>query len=102
MLGLTSAQTTLGAVGTLLSMLTDSAIIRRTPKGIIRRSLQDANINLQPLKRGGSAGGLLIVKWKGAAPDILYQDLTSREAFRLATEFGTWNRAQKVRDSTAR
>jgi hypothetical protein len=83
-------------------LLTDSAIIRRTPRGTIRRSLQDANINLQPLKRGGSAGGLLILKWKGAAPDTLYQDLTSREAFRLATEFGTWSRAQKVRDSTSR
>jgi hypothetical protein len=83
-------------------LLTDSAIIRRTPRGTIRRSLQDADINLQPLKRGGSAGGLLILRWKRAAPDTLYQDLTSREAFRLATEFGTWSRAQKVRDSTSR
>jgi eukaryotic-like serine/threonine-protein kinase len=83
-------------------LLTDSAIIRRTPRGIIRRSVQDADINLQPLKRGGSAGGLLILRWKRAAPDTLYQDLTSREAFRLATEFGTWSRAQKLRDSTAK
>jgi serine/threonine-protein kinase len=83
-------------------LLTDSAIIRRNPEGIIRRSLQDADINLQPLKRSGSAGGLLIVRRKGAAPDTLYRDLTSREAFRLATEFGTWSRAQKVRDSIPR
>jgi serine/threonine-protein kinase len=83
-------------------LLTDSAIIRRTPKGTIRRSLQESDINLQPLKRGGSAGGLLIVKRKGAVPDTLYQDLSTREAVRLANEFTTWHRAQKARDSTAR
>jgi serine/threonine-protein kinase len=83
-------------------LLTDSAIIRRTPKGTIRRSLQESDINLQPLKRGGSAGGLLIVKRKGAVPDTLYQDLSPREAVRLANEFTTWHRAQKARDSTAR
>ena len=83
-------------------LLTDSAIIRRAPKGIIRRSLQESDINLQPLKRGGSEGGLLIVKRKGAAPDTLYQDLSGREAFRLANEFTTWGRAQKARDSTSK
>jgi serine/threonine-protein kinase len=83
-------------------LLTDSAIIRRTPKGTIRRSLQESDINLQPLKRGGSAGGLLIVRRKGAVPDTLYQDLSPREAVRLANEFTTWHRAQKARDSTAR
>ena len=82
-------------------LLTDSSIIRRTPKGTIRRSFRESDINLQPLKRGGSAGGLLIVKRKGAAPDTLYQDLSTREAFRLANEFTTWQRAQKARDSTA-
>jgi serine/threonine protein kinase len=83
-------------------MLTDSAIIRRTPKGTIRRSLEESDINLQPLKRGSSAGGLLIVKRKGAVPDTLYQDLSSREAFRLLTEFTTLRRAQKARDSVAK
>jgi hypothetical protein len=82
--------------------MTDSAIIRRTPKGTVRRSLQESDINLQPLKRGGSAGGLLIVKRKGAAPDTLYQDLTGREGVRLLTEFTTWHRAQKARDSTSK
>jgi serine/threonine-protein kinase len=81
-------------------LLTDSAIIRRAPTGIIRRSLEESDVNLQPLKRGGSAGGLLIVTLKGKAPDTLYQDLSSREAFRLATEFGAWTRAKKARDST--
>ena len=83
-------------------LMTDSAIIRRTPKGTIRRSLEESDINLQPLKRGGSAGGLLIVKRKGAAPDTLYQDLSSREAFRLLNEFTTLRRAQKARDSLNR
>ena len=83
-------------------LMTDSAIIRRTPKGTVRRSLQESDINLQPLKRGGSAGGLLIVKRKGAAPDTLYQDLSGREGVRLLNEFATWQRAQKARDSTAK
>ena len=83
-------------------LVTDSAIIRRTPMGTIRRTLQDSDINLQPLPRGGSAGGLLIVKRKGAAPDTLFQDLTAREGFRLANEFTTWRRAQKARDSTTK
>jgi len=84
-------------------LLTDSAIIRRAPKGTIRRSLEESDINLQPLKRGSSAGGLLIVKRKGAAPDTLYQDLSGREAFRLMTEFTTLQRAQKAaRDSTSK
>jgi eukaryotic-like serine/threonine-protein kinase len=83
-------------------LMTDSAIIRRTPKGTVRRLLEDSDINLQPLKRGGSAGGLLIVKRRGAAPDTLYQDLSGREAFRLANEFTTWGRAQKARDSTSK
>jgi serine/threonine-protein kinase len=83
-------------------LMTDSAIIRRAPKGIIRRSLQESDINLQPIKRGGSAGGLLIVKRKGAAPDTLYQDLSGREAYRLMIEFTTLQRAQKARDSTSK
>ena len=82
-------------------LLTDSAIIRRTPTGTIRRSLEESDVNLQPLKRGGK-GGFLIVKRKGAAPDTLYHDLSSREAVRLLNEFTTWQRAQKARDSTAR
>ncbi len=83
-------------------LMTDSAIIRRAPKGTIRRSLQESDINLQPIKRGGSAGGLLIVKRKGAAPDTLYQDLSGREAYRLMIEFTTLQRAQKARDSTSK
>lgn len=83
-------------------LVTDSAIIRRTPHGTIRRSLEESDINLQPIKRGGSAGGLLIVKRKGAAPDTLYQDLTGREAFLLMNEFVTLQRAQKARDSTSK
>jgi len=59
-------------------------------------------INLQPLKRGSSAGGLLIVKRKGAAPDTLYQDLSGREAFWLRNEFSTLQRAKKARDSTSK
>jgi len=83
-------------------LLTDSAIIRITPKGTIRRSIEESDINLQPVPRGGSAGGLLIVKRKGAAPDTLYQDLSGREGLRLASEFTTWQRAQKARDSTSK
>jgi serine/threonine protein kinase len=83
-------------------LLTDSAIIRRAPTGTIRRSLQESDVNLQPLKRGGSAGGLLIVKQKGAVPDTLYSDLSSREAFRLMNEFTTLRRAQKARNSTSK
>jgi len=83
-------------------LVTDSAIIRRTPHGTIRRSLEESDINLQPIKRGGSAGGLLIVKRKGAAPDTLYQDLSGREAFLLMNEFVTLRRAQKARHSTSK
>jgi serine/threonine-protein kinase len=83
-------------------LVTDSAIIRRTPNGTVRRSLEESDINLQPIKRGGSAGGLLIVKRKGAVPDTLYQDLSQREGMRLLTEFSTWQRAQKARDSTTK
>jgi hypothetical protein len=83
-------------------LLTDSAIIRRGPKGTVRRSLQESDINLQPIPRGGSAGGLLIVKRKGAAPDTLFQDLSGREAFLLMNEFSTWQRAQRARDSAAK
>lgn len=83
-------------------LLTDSAIIRSTPGGTIRRSTEESDVNLQPLKRGNSAGGLLIVKRKGAAPDTLYQDLSPREGFRLMNEFVTWRRAQKARDSTSK
>jgi serine/threonine-protein kinase len=82
-------------------LITDSAIIRRTPHGTIRRSLAESDINLQPIKRGGSAGGLLIVKRKGAAPDTLYRDLSGREAFLLMNEFVALQRAQKARDSTS-
>ena len=83
-------------------VVTDSAIIRRTPQGTIRRSLKESDINLQPIKRGGSAGGLLIVKRKGAAPDTLYQDLSGREAFLLMNEFVALQRARKARDSTSK
>src|ERR1041384_904713 len=82
-------------------LVTDSAIIRRTPRGTIRRSLEESNINLQPMKRGGSAGGLLIVKRKDAAPDTLYQDLSGRESFLLMNAFVTLQRVQKARDSTS-
>lgn len=81
-------------------LMTDSAIIRSTPTGIIRRSRQASDINLQPLPRGGSPGGLLIVRQRGEAPDTLYRDLTSREGLRLASEFGAVGRAQRMRDST--
>jgi Protein kinase domain len=80
-------------------LLTDSAIIRRGRSGNVRHSIAESDIDLQPLPRGSSAGGLLIVKRKGAAPDTLYQDLSGREGFRLMTEFTTWQRAQKARDS---
>ncbi|AHG88134.1 protein kinase [Gemmatirosa kalamazoonensis] len=78
-------------------LLTDSSIIRVRPGGSIRRSIEASDVNLQPLKRGHSAGGLLIVKQRGAAPDTFYQDLSTREAFRLATEFSTWQRAKRAR-----
>ena len=83
-------------------LLTDSAIIRRTPAGTIRRSLEESDINLQPLPRGGSPGGLLIVRREGAAPDTLYKDLSAREGYRLANEFVTWDRVRKAQDSTSR
>jgi len=82
--------------------MTDSAIIRRAPKGIIRRTFQESDVTLQPIKGGGSAGGLLIVNRKGATPDTLYQDLSGREAFRLLNEFTALQRAQKARDSTSK
>ena len=81
-------------------LMTDSAIVRRRPNGTIRRTLEESNIDLQPIKRSGSAGGLLIVKRKGAAPDTLYQDLSGREGFLLMNEFVTLQRAEKARDST--
>ena len=82
--------------------MTDSALIRRTPKGILRRSIEESDVNFQPLKRGRSKGGLVIVKRKGAAPDTLYQDLSGREVMRLVNEITTWQRAQKARDSTSK
>ena len=83
-------------------LLTDSAIIRRRPKGTVRYSLQESDVNLQPLPRGGSAGGLLIVRRKGAAPDTLFQDLSGREGFLLMNEFLARHRAQNARDSTSK
>jgi serine/threonine-protein kinase len=83
-------------------LLTDSAIIRRAATGIIRRSLEESDVNLQPLPRAGSPGGLLIVRQRGTAPDTLYRDLSSREAFRLLNEITTLQRAQKARDSIPR
>jgi serine/threonine-protein kinase len=83
-------------------LVTDSAIIRRTPTGTIRRSLEESDIDLQPLKRGNSPGGLLIVKRKRSLPDTLYNNLSGREAVRLLNEFTTWQRAQKARNSTAK
>ena len=83
-------------------LMTDSAIIRRRSTGTVRRSLKESDINLQPVKRGGSKGGLLIVNRKKAAPDTLYSDLSGREAFRLINEFTTWQRAQKARDAASK
>jgi len=82
-------------------LMTDSAIIRRAPTGTIRRSLEESDINLQPLPRGGSAGGLLIVRRRGSAADTLYQDLSAREGFRLANEFAALGRAQKAHKSAS-
>jgi len=83
-------------------LMTDSVIIRRTPRGNIRRSIEESDVNLQPLKRGDSPGGLLIVRQRGLAPDTLYRDLSSREAVRLLNEVATWQRVQKARDSTSK
>jgi hypothetical protein len=83
-------------------LITDSSIIRRAPRGTVRRSLEESDINLQPIKRGASEGGLLIVKQKGAAPDTLYQDLSGREGFRLMNEFTSWQRAKKAQDSASK
>ena len=83
-------------------LLTDSAIIRRGPKGTVRHSRQESDVNLQPIKRGSSAGGLLIVKEKGATPDTLFQDLSSREGFRLASEVATWSRTLTAKCLTTR
>lgn len=83
-------------------LMTDSAIIRRARTGIIRRTFQESDVNLQPIKRGGSAGGLLIIRRKGSAPDTLYSDLSSREALRLNNEVTTWQRAQKARNSASK
>jgi serine/threonine-protein kinase len=82
-------------------LLTDSAIIRSARTATIRRSRQASDINLQPLPRGG-LGGLLIVTQRGEAPDTLYQDLSSREGLRLASEFQAWGRAKRARDSTSK
>lgn len=75
-------------------LMTDSALIRHASSGTIRRSRQSSDINLQPLPRAGSPGGLLIVQQRGEAPDTFYLDLTSREGFRLATEFGELRRSR--------
>lgn len=83
-------------------LLTDSEIVRRSPRGTVRRSLEESDINLQPLPGSGSAGGLLIVRRKGSAPDTLYNELSAREGFRLMNEFTPWRRARKARDSTSR
>jgi hypothetical protein len=83
-------------------LLTDSAIIRRGPRGTVRRSLQESDINLQPIPRGGSAGGLLIVRRKGAAPDTLFNNLSGREGFLLMNEFTARQRARMARNSTSR
>jgi len=83
-------------------LLTDSAIIRRGPSGTIRRTFQESDINLQPLPRGSAAGGLLIVRRRGAVPDTLFQDLSGREAFLLMNEFSARSRAQRARDSTSK
>ena len=80
-------------------VITDSTIIRRTPTRTIRRSVEESDIDLKPIKGGSAAGGLLIVKRKGAPPDTLYQNLSGREGFRLLNEFSTWQRAQKARKS---
>jgi len=77
-------------------LITDSTIIRRTPTRTIRRSVEESDIDLKPIKGGSAAGGLLIVKRKGAAPDTLYEDLSGREGFRLLTEFSNWQRAKKA------
>ena len=83
-------------------LLTDSAIARRFPEGTIRRTFRESDMNLQPFKRGGSTGGLLIVRRKGAAPDTLFQDLSGREAFLLMNEFSAGHREEQARDSTTR
>ena len=83
-------------------LVTDSAIIRRTPKGTLRRSLAESDVDFQPMRRGGSPGGFLIVKRKGAAPDTLYNYLSGREVMRLLNEITTWHRAQKARDSASK
>jgi serine/threonine-protein kinase len=80
-------------------VITDSTIIRRTPTRLIRRSVEKSDIDLKPIKGGSAAGGLLIVKGKGTAPDTLYQDLSGREGFRLISEFTAWERAKKARES---
>jgi serine/threonine-protein kinase len=80
-------------------LMTDTAVIRSMPTGTIRRSREASDINLQPLPRGGSPGGLLIVRQRGEAPDTFYQDLTSREGLRLASEFAALVRARRARDS---
>ena len=81
-------------------LITDSAIIRRAPQGTIRRTLEESDINLKPIKGGGAAGGLLIVNRKGAVPDTLYQDLSGREGFLLMNAFVAMQRAKQARDST--
>lgn len=86
-----------GAVFPNVFLMTDSAIIRHTPTGTIRRSHRASDINLQPLPRAGSAGGLLIVTEKGMAPDTFYQDLSSREGLSLASEFQVWGRWRRAR-----
>lgn len=83
-------------------LMTDLAIIRRASTGIIRRTFQESDVNLQPIKGAGSVGGLLIIRRKGKAPDTLYQDLSSREANRLLNELSAWRRAQKARKSTSK
>src|SRR5262249_31074075 len=76
-------------------LVTDSAVIRLGRGGTVRYSSQESDVNLQPLPRGTSRGGMLIVRPKGRPPDTLYQELSAREGFALANAWAAWQRSQK-------
>ncbi len=80
-------------------LMTESAIIRLRAGVARRHPTDEADINLQPLARGGSPGGMMIVRRPGIAPDTLFNDLTGRESFRLINEFAELRRAEQARDS---
>lgn len=57
-------------------LLTDSVIIRRTPRGARRHSLDDIEVKVY---YNGTSRGLVITDSKSGVPDTLYRTLSGAE-----------------------